>query len=52
MEVQMVGDIDVLGNWDTDKAVTLKWNEELHAYSVTVPIVPATHVEFKYVYSI
>jgi hypothetical protein len=42
----LVGDAEVLGNWDAGKAAKMKWGEG-HTWSVSLPFPQGTKVTYK-----
>lgn len=46
-EIYAVGNIEKLGNWDVENAITLKYVKSLNAYTVRRSIPVGTNVEFK-----
>jgi hypothetical protein len=48
VDVFMSGDIAALGKWDPAKAVRMEWSDDMHAYTTTIPLEPASHLNYKY----
>jgi hypothetical protein len=44
----MSGEIAALGKWDPAKAVRMEWSDNMHAYTTTIPLEPASHLNYKY----